>query len=363
MPLLSANVFSQKTALPLSNPKPRLLLTSPKQLFIFMTVSSSSSSSSSIATTTTPITLEPAKTDAGASSKWAEFAKRVSGEWDGYGADFTLDGKPVELPELVVPEAYREWGVQVFDWQTQCPTLAEETGDPVLYCKLIKFYPTVGCEADAATRHSVEQRFAGGTENTASALGYDTSGSYIATWPFKDQYEREILEVEHCLVDPANKEIRVRMIQVGQLNSEAGLSLNGLRVFSEQWYGPFCDGEQLGACSVRESGFASTSALEASQVVGKWEGKIASVVRFGDSEILHHFSADEPQNLVRDDIGLVTLPKKLWSVFKELDNGETLCEVGWLLSDNTAITSRCILYKKGVLKEATISFENLLQKV
>jgi hypothetical protein len=46
-------------------------------------------------------------------TEWVEFAKRVSGEWDGYGADFTIDGKPVELPELVVPEAYREWGVQV----------------------------------------------------------------------------------------------------------------------------------------------------------------------------------------------------------------------------------------------------------
>jgi hypothetical protein len=171
----------------------------------------------------------------------------------------------------------------VFDWQTQCPALSEETGEAILYYKLIKFYPTVGCEADAATRHSVMQRFAGGINNNASALGYDPSGSYIASWPIKDQYGRENLEIEHCLVDPANKEIRVRMIQVAQLNDEAGLNLDGVRVFSEQWYGPFCDGEQLGACSVRESGFASTSALEASKVMGVWESKSTSVVRFGGS--------------------------------------------------------------------------------
>lgn len=62
------------------------------------------------------------------------------------------------------------------------------------------------------------------------------------------------------------------------------------------------------------------------------------------------FSAEEPQNIVRDEIGLVTLPKQLWSVFKGLDNGEMLCEVGWLLSDNSAITSRCILFNTGILK-------------
>jgi hypothetical protein len=162
----------------------------------------------------------------------------------------------------------------VFDWQTQCPTLAEETGEAILYYKLIKFYPTVGCEADAATRHSVMQRFAGGINNNTSALGYDPSVSYIASWPIKDQYERENLEIEHCLVDPANKEIRVRVIQVAQLSNEAGLSLDGVRVFSEQWYGTFCDAEQLRACSVRESGFASTSALEASKVMGCGRAKV-----------------------------------------------------------------------------------------
>jgi hypothetical protein len=136
---------------------------------------------------------------------------------------------------------------------------------------------------------SVMQRFAGGINNNTSALGYDPSGSYIASWPIKDQYKRENLEIEHCLVDPANKEIRVRVIQVAQLSNEAGLSLDGVRIFSEQWYGPFCDAEQLGACSVRESGFSSTSALEASKVMGVWESKSASVVRFGGLVRIHYF--------------------------------------------------------------------------
>lgn len=87
------------------------------------------------------------------SSKWMEFATNVSGEWDGYGADFSSEGEPIELPEQVVPEAFREWEVKVFDWQTQCPTLAQPH-DFTLFYKLIKLLPTVGCEADAATRLS-----------------------------------------------------------------------------------------------------------------------------------------------------------------------------------------------------------------
>ncbi|TQD92348.1 hypothetical protein C1H46_022059 [Malus baccata] len=70
---------------------------------------------------------------------------------DGHGAYFTREGCPVELPENVVPAAYREWEVKVFDWQTQCLTLANQDEHTLLY-KNIELLPAVGCEADAATR-------------------------------------------------------------------------------------------------------------------------------------------------------------------------------------------------------------------
>ncbi|TQE11923.1 hypothetical protein C1H46_002557, partial [Malus baccata] len=81
---------------------------------------------------------------------WSEFARNVSGEWDGHGADFTREGCPIELPKNVVPTAYREWEVKVFDWQTQCPTLANPYEHTLLY-KNTELLPVVGCEADAAT--------------------------------------------------------------------------------------------------------------------------------------------------------------------------------------------------------------------
>ncbi|KAM0956224.1 hypothetical protein ACFX1X_024844 [Malus domestica] len=84
------------------------------------------------------------------SQKWSD-EMNVSGEWDGHGADFTREGCPIKLLENVVPVAYREWEVKVFDWQTQCPTLANPDEHILLY-KNIELLPAVGCEANAATR-------------------------------------------------------------------------------------------------------------------------------------------------------------------------------------------------------------------
>ncbi|KAM0996228.1 hypothetical protein ACFX2C_006258 [Malus domestica] len=79
-----------------------------------------------------------------------DYFRNVSGEWDGHGADFTREGCPIELPKNVVPAAYREWEAKVFDWQTQCPTLANPDEHTLLY-KNIELLPAAGCEADAAT--------------------------------------------------------------------------------------------------------------------------------------------------------------------------------------------------------------------
>lgn len=155
----------------------------------------------------------------------------------------------------------------------------------MLCYKLIKLLPTVGCEADAATRHSVEERIAGSAESRVSALGFDPSGSYVAAWPVDGRGGKKLLEVEHCLVDPANKEVRVRVIQVIAAEEE-GMRLEAIRVFSEQWYGPFRNGEQLGGCAIRESGFASSTALRVSDVVGVWQGITSSVARFGAEQMV-----------------------------------------------------------------------------
>ncbi|XP_031476674.1 uncharacterized protein LOC116248171 isoform X2 [Nymphaea colorata] len=298
------------------------------------------------------------------SSGWREFARRVSGEWDGYGADFSHEGKPIELPEAVVPEAFKEWEVKVFDWQTQCPTLAE-TEKPVLVYKVIKLLPTVGCEADAATRHSIDERWVGGTNNSVSSFAYHHNGCYVAVWPINDKRSAntsKLLELEHCLVDPGNQESRVRIVLVVQMIENGGkgssmVKLRNVRVFREQWYGPFRNGDQLGGCSIREPAFASTEVLQNEELIGTWEShEFAS--RFGNNhENVKELLDETSRRLVRDEHGLVLLPKKLWCVYKESEDGKIYGEAGWLLDHDRALTSRCVLLRDGTVEAMAIGHE------
>lgn len=212
---------------------------------------------------------------------WSGFAKNVSGEWDGFGAEFTREGNPIELPESVVPEAYREWEVKVFDWQTQCPTLAQP-GEKMMFYKSIKLLPTVGCEADAATQYSIDERNIGGADNKVAAFAYQSSGCYVAVWPIGDNDTYELFEVEHCLINPKDRESRARIIQVVRIQDKQ-MVLEKFRVFCEQWYGPFRNGDQLGGCAIRDSSFAATDALKALEVVGVWQGA-SSTASFTSSQ-------------------------------------------------------------------------------
>ncbi|KAF9676408.1 hypothetical protein SADUNF_Sadunf09G0135400 [Salix dunnii] len=280
---------------------------------------------------------------------WSEFASKISGEWDGFGADFTTEGKPIELPESVVPEAYREWEVKVFDWQTHCPTLAHPQ-DLLLTYKTIKLLPTVGCEADAATRHSIDERVVGGVDNNVSAFAYQSGGSYAAVWPVVDNGQYKQLELEHCLINPRDKESRMRIIQVVRV-ANTGIELQSIRVFCEQWYGPFRNGDQLGGCAIRDSAFASTTALKASEVVGVWQGPSA-VSAFDSSQnvLIQELIDDKVRKTGRDEHNLILLPKQLWCSLEGHKGGETLCEVGWLFDHGCAVTSRCIFSSDVKLK-------------
>ncbi|ESQ53064.1 hypothetical protein EUTSA_v10025549mg [Eutrema salsugineum] len=289
---------------------------------------------------------------------WSEFAQNVSGEWDGFGADFSREGKPLELPESVVPEAYREWEVKVFDWQTQCPTLAQPDAQTFLY-KSIKLLPTVGCEADAATRYSIDQRSTGASKSSALAFSYSVSGSYVAVWPLGNNR----LEVEHCLISPNDKESRVRIFQAVRL-AETKMLLQSVKVFCEQWYGPFRDGDQLGGCAIRSSGFASTPSTAASVVAGSWRVLLASTsFHAPDSGCIQQVTGEKVIEIVREEKDLLLLPQQLWCSLQESKDGERVFSVGWLFEPGHAVTSSCVFSSDSKLKEVTMGRETALSNV
>ncbi|CAN8276859.1 unnamed protein product [Cochlearia groenlandica] len=283
---------------------------------------------------------------------WSEFAQNVSGEWDGFGADFTKEGQPLELPELVVPDAYREWEVKVFDWQTQCPTLAKPDSLSFLY-KSIKLLPTVGCEADAATRYTIDQRSIVPTNFSALAFSYSVTGSYVAVWPLVDN----LLELEHCLVNPNDKESRVRIFQVVRF-AETEMSLQSVKVFCELWYGPFRDGDQLGGCAIRSAGFATTPTTSASAVAGSWRVLLSTTsFHTSDSGRIQQFTGEKVIDIVREENNLLLLPKELWCSLEESKDGEKVFSVGWSFEPGHAITSSCVFSSNSKLKEVTMGRE------
>ncbi|CAI0471309.1 unnamed protein product [Linum tenue] len=324
-------------------------------------------SNNSFVTNATPIPAGDLQTLTPISDDWPEFADRVSGEWDGFAADFTPQGAPIELPESVVPEAYREWEVKVHDWQTQCPTLARPSPEPdrTLSYTTIKLLPTVGCEADAATRYTSDERAA----SSASAFAYHSSGSYVAAWPGAAAAPNK-LELENCFVNPQDRESRVRILLALNLvrpsdeNPTISLEVAGIRVFREQWYGPFRNGDQLGGCAIRDTAFAATAPLDPAKLLGfPWRRGPTAVAAFQ-----HHHqpngliqqlsdgndsSSLEKESLVRDASGgVVLLPKQIWYAVKE-----NWCEVGWLFDDGKAVTCTSLIAPDATLKEVRLAQE------
>ncbi|KAL9332885.1 hypothetical protein Peur_073024 [Populus x canadensis] len=58
--------------------------------------------------------------------------------------------------------------------------------DLLMTYKTIKLLPTVGCEAEAATRYSMDERVVGGVDNNVSVFAYQSGGSCAAVWPIVD---------------------------------------------------------------------------------------------------------------------------------------------------------------------------------
>lgn len=76
--------------------------------------------------------------------------------------------------------------------------------------------------------------------------------------------------------------------------------------------------------------------------------------------MLQLLKQDNVQKLVRDGSNFVLLPKKLWCSLKEREDGETCCEVGWLLDQGHAVTSKCIFSGNALLKASIIFIKYIL---
>ncbi|CAI5473565.1 unnamed protein product, partial [Closterium sp. Yama58-4] len=119
---------------------------------------------------------------------WPAFSAAFSGEWAGYSVDFSRFGQPLELPQSVVPEAFRDWGLVQYAWQSQTSSFArgETLGNAEILSSLVRYAPAAGCEAASPPKYSVERtalELSALAPGAASAAGdlfaFSADGSYL----------------------------------------------------------------------------------------------------------------------------------------------------------------------------------------
>ncbi|CAI7765699.1 unnamed protein product [Closterium sp. NIES-54] len=342
-------------------------------------------------------------------SAWPAVSAAFSGEWAGYSVDFSRFGQPLELPQSVVPEAFRDWGLVQYAWQSQTSSVArgETLGNAKILSSFVRYAPAAGCEAASPPKYSVERTVlelsAAPAAAAAAAAGelfaFTEDGSYLlvragqsSTMPApasvdamratqwvprgidstaRDSNERDSdggirsmaagpFQVEHCLalegVEAASGKgrVRVRVVQEfapqtaaagGRGGNRGGGALALPRLASLAMHREKWVEPFSGGAEL-----ADGAALFSSEMIEEGEGSEA--VREGrvkEIEGRWEVTAREAQ-----------VPTAVSHVHKvdEL-SGESLfhVEVGWLFSSNQAIVSRANFDQSGNAKSLSISME------
>eukprot|EP00877_Chromochloris_zofingiensis_P003184 jgi/Chrzof1/12867/Cz07g10080.t1 len=203
-------------------------------------------------------------------STWEQFALKVSGEWEGVTASFSPEGQPLQLPEYYVPEAYREWGVELFDWQTQCSCQADAQQ---FNCTVRRMMPTVGCEADAIAYTEA----ASSTSNDEQHLAVHSCGSYSAG-PLTLPDTVGKFSIEACLALGDGK-LRFKVVHNMLRNwQDKTWTLNNVELHKEVYDGPYTGRKELAGCGGGQPAISKQPPVTQHQVVADWTA--ASVVEY-----------------------------------------------------------------------------------
>jgi len=232
-------------------------------------------------------------------SSSSSFAEAASGEWEGAAASFNRTGEPVELPPRYVPEAFREWGVEVADWQTQCSTECVpggggdgddggSTATPRVSHRLKRLLPSVGCEADATAfmDEGVDDAPTATLPDGAYALAPPSLPTDPAARPACFEVALPLPPAACVAADGSVSPRRVRAVLTlaADPTSESDPAppiLTGVELFSEKRYGPYAGGtDSLAGCGGGVAPFARGARLEGGSLErGDW--RVEAGVRAG----------------------------------------------------------------------------------
>ncbi|GFR51305.1 hypothetical protein Agub_g13669 [Astrephomene gubernaculifera] len=325
---------------------------------------------------------------------WHEFTKRVEGEWEGVTATFNSAGAPQPLPERFVPSAYKEWGVELFDWQSQCSSVIVASGNDGsqldLRNLLKRLMPRVGCEADAVAfveeAADVWSADGGGPVKPVAA-----SGSYVAapaelpaataaaastatTDRGSSNSSSTQPKLEFCLASPSSSPSgeqpgsRLRLVLTLAQQGEGGQWQVALAELSRETYdGPFNGGAELSGCAGGSAPFAQQVPTTQQQLAGEWRVR-GEVLRYARKEAsglldLEESEASETKTdpdrkrMSRlDGPGALLLPLGVWVGCDASDADTLMLEVGVLRGETERDLAVC-RYKQGRLETVMFATE------
>mmetsp|Transcript_29004 Transcript_29004/g.72804 ORF Transcript_29004/g.72804 Transcript_29004/m.72804 type:complete len:376 (-) Transcript_29004:601-1728(-) len=289
------------------------------------------------------------------SPQWDEFAAAAGGEWEGVTSTFGPDGAVRQLPEYYVPDAYKEWGVEVVDWTHMTSTLATAEG---LSNSVKKFMPTVGCEADAVA--FVEESHQalkapdgrGGEAKTISPEGSYSLGPRVLGADGGNGFEKH--RVEACLAGPDKERVRV-VYTVQRRDGGSPWKVFALDVFKEMYVGEYEGGTDLRACGGPD-GYGQKPRTEAEALCGTWHRESARGYACNDSQEFVACEVEAPPERQVEEDGLVALPLGVWSRFSSEGPEDFAVESGWMFAEGRQrVVSRS--YRSNALTSITIAEE------
>ena len=282
---------------------------------------------------------------------WAAFAGAAAGDWVGRAAEFAgASLAPVELPAIYVPEAFREWGETLYDWQTHTATAVDPGPARGLTHTLRKLVPLAACESVRLETLDAETAMLR-TDLPANAGEAKTAladGSYSAGTRRLDPAGPAAI-LETCLALPAGGRVRVRQ-HVGFSEPAGAWVLRRAEVVVEDRYAPDGAGgaappaDPLEHAIALDGGgagsFANKAGLAAAEALaGDWGGFD------GRGYVLERDEAASQGGRFRDaagpgfaapvGAGAVGLPLGLWSTVRS-DAGGLVVEVGRVADDGRA---------------------------
>ena len=216
-----------------------------------------------------------------------------------------ISGDAENIHERYVPDAYRDWGVEISHFETVASTNANRL-------RHIRALPSVGCEADAvATEDSL----------TEDVLEVWKDGSFVSS--------RTI-----CVAHP-NDEVRERV------RVECASTSRTLSVTVERWESVYCDGAVLPGCGGALESFSHEKRIDANTLAGRWK--------------LHNGDL-----VTRDEVSpCIMLPRGITVDAICIEGvGWRLRQVAWLpLDSDVRNVVRCVHDRAGDFVSADRSFE------